>query len=398
MAGMVIVGAGQAGATLALRLRKEGYDGAVTLIGAEPEPPYQRPPLSKAYLLGEMARERLYLRPRATYDEAQITLITGRTVTGIDRDARQVIMGEARLPYDRLALTTGAAPRHLPAPLGGDLGGIYTVRSLADVDAMRPEFAPGRRLLVVGGGYVGLEAAAVARKSGLAVTLIEAAPRLLARVAGAPTAALFRDLHIQKGVDIHEDTALERLLGMDGKVTGAQLVDGTEIPADFVMLGIGAAPRTGLAETAGLALDNGIAVDALCRSSDPHIFAAGDCASFPHEGGRLRLESVGNAIDMADAAACAMLGGTEPYRPRPWFWSDQYDLTLQIAGLSQGHDAVVTRGNSFWYFRAGRLIAVDAAGDPRAYMTGRRWIEAGQSPDPVALADMEAPLKTMKLR
>ncbi|NNU81649.1 FAD-dependent oxidoreductase [Halovulum dunhuangense] len=402
MTRIVVVGAGQAGASLAERLRALGHAGDLTLIGAEAHPPYQRPPLSKKYLLGEMALERLFLRPPAFYAEQGITLRLGCRVTGIDRAGKAVLLeGGERLDYDRLALTTGSVPRRLPAAMGGDLPGVFVVRGLSDVDAMAPEFRDGARVLVVGGGYIGLEAAAVAASKGLHVTLIEAAPRILGRVASDATAAYFRDLHRAHGVDLREGVGLVRLLpGADGRVAGAELSDGTTLEVDFAIAGVGIAPDTALAEAAGLAIDNGIAVDANGRTSDPDIFAAGDCTSFPWQGGRLRLESVPNAIEQAEAVAAAMLDpDAPPYVAKPWFWSDQYDVKLQIAGLNTGHDRVVTRKGaregalSVWYFRGERLLAVDAMNDPRAYMTAKRWIEAGLSPAPDEIAEPARDLK-----
>jgi len=403
MAGIVIVGAGQAAASLAVKLRALGYTGALTLIGDEPVPPYQRPPLSKGYLLGEMPLDRLALRAPAFWADQGITLQLGTPVTAIDPAAKTVTFGDATLPYDQLALTTGAGPRRLPPALGGDLAGAFAVRSLADVDAMAPLFRHGARLLIVGGGYIGLEAAAVAAKLGLQVTLIEAAPRILGRVASAETADWFRALHQSHGVILREGTGLNRLLG-NTHVTGALLADGTELQADFVILGIGVLPETALAEAAGLTTLNGIAVDAQGRTSDPAIWAAGDCASFPlpgdASGARLRLESVGNAIDMAECVAANMLGAAQPYVPKPWFWSDQYDVKLQIAGLNTGYDRVITRpgagtGISFWYYAGDTLLAVDAANDPRAYTIGKRLIEAGRSPAPGAIADPATDLKAL---
>lgn len=397
MAGIVIVGAGQAGAALAARVRALGHTGPVTMIGAEPVAPYQRPPLSKGYLLGEMGLDRLMLRGPEFWQDAGVDLRLGARVTAIDPAARQVIVGDTVLSYDALALTTGAVPRRLPAAIGGDLEGVHTVRTLADVDAMAPEFMAGRRLLVVGGGYIGLEAAAVAAKLGLQVTLIEAAPRILQRVAAAESAAWVRDLHARHGVRILEGCALTRLTG-EGRVTGADLADGRHIAADFVIVGVGVTPDTALAEAAGLRIDNGIWTDAQGRTSDPAIWAAGDCASFPWAGGRIRLESVGNAIDQAELVAENILGAGKDYVARPWFWSDQYDVKLQIAGLSTGHDRVVTRqgdGYSVWYYAGDRLIAVDAMNDSRAYMVGKRLIEAGLSPAPEAVGDPATDLKTL---
>ncbi|GGM05450.1 pyridine nucleotide-disulfide oxidoreductase [Pseudooceanicola nanhaiensis] len=400
MAHTIVIGAGQAGAALVARLRAKGEEGEITLIGEEPVPPYQRPPLSKAYLMGEMEMPRLFLRPEAFYADHDIALRTGMRVERIDPAAKTVTLADGEvLTYDRLALTTGSHPRRLPEAIGGDLPGVLTMRSLADADEMRPYLTPGNALLVIGGGYIGLEAAAVAAKSGLKVTLLEAAARILGRVAAPETAAWFRDLHRSHGVEILEDTALRTLLGED-HVTGALLADGREIPCDVAIAGIGIAPATELAEAAGLTIDNGIATDARGRTSDPAIWAAGDCASLPYRGQRIRLESVQNAIDQAEAVADSMMGADQDYIPKPWFWSDQYDVKLQIAGLNTGYDRVVTRKGegeaiSFWYYCGDRLLAVDAMNDPRAYMTGKRLIEAGRSPDPALVADPETALKAL---
>ncbi|MFN0115589.1 MAG: NAD(P)/FAD-dependent oxidoreductase, partial [Paracoccaceae bacterium] len=290
-----------------------------------------------------------------------------------------------------------AVPRRLPAQAGGELAGVYTVRTLADIDAMKPEFASGRRLLVVGGGYIGLEAASVAAKLGLDVTVIEMASRILQRVAAAETSDFIRSAHLSHGVMIYEGIGLVRLTG-EGRVTGAVLTDGRTMPVDFVIVGVGITPATALADAAGLEIDNGIRTDELGRTSDPAIWAAGDCASFPWKDGRLRLESVGNAIDMAEAVAANMLGAGVPYAAQPWFWSDQFDIKLQIAGLNTGYNRIVTRPGeegavSFWYYRDGALLAVDAMSDARAYMIGKRLIEMGKSPDPAVIADPAANLK-----
>ncbi|MFN4057200.1 MAG: NAD(P)/FAD-dependent oxidoreductase [Roseinatronobacter sp.] len=394
---IVVIGAGQAGASLVAKLRAEGFGGTITLIGSEPVLPYQRPPLSKAYLLGDMALDRLFLRPAQFYADQHIDLRLGQAVSAIDRAARHVHLADEVLPYDALALTTGSTPRRLPAAIGGALPGVHLVRDLADVDAMGPEFRAGARVVIVGGGYIGLEAAAVAAKRGLDVTVLEMAPRILARVAAPETSDAIRALHQSQGVKILEMTGLERVLGTD-RVTGVRLSDGTDLPADFVIAGIGILPATALAEAAGLTLDNGIAVDAQGRTSDPAIWAAGDCASFPWRGGRLRLESVQNAIDQAELVAGNMLGAERAYAPIPWFWSDQYDMKLQIAGLNMGYDQVVVRdgpARSHWYFGAGQFLAVDAMGDPRAFMVGKRLLEQGISPAPAQVADPATDLKTL---
>ncbi len=397
---VVIVGAGQSGAALAAKLRALGHEGEIVMLGDEPAPPYQRPPLSKAYLLGEMEEDRLWLRAPEFWAEQGVDLRLGQAVTAIDPTAKTVTVGGEALAYDHLALTTGSTPRRLPAAIGGALEGVYTVRTLADVDAMRAEFQPGRKAIIVGGGYIGLEAAAVAAKLGLDVTVLEMAPRILQRVAAPETSDYVRALHQAHGVKVLETTGLDRLVG-DDRVEGAALKDGRILPADFVIVGVGITPNTHLADEAGLEIDNGIATDELGRTSDPAIWSAGDCASFPWRGGRIRLESVGNAIDQAEAVAANILGAGAPYQAKPWFWSDQYDLKLQIAGLNMGYDRIVTRKGegdaaSFWYYRGADLLAVDAMNDSRAYMVGKRLIEMGKSPAPEVIetaADLKALLK-----
>ena len=398
MAHFVVIGAGQAGSSLVAKLRSTGFDGDITLIGGEAVPPYQRPPLSKAYLLGEMAQERLYLRPAAFYADQNITLRLGVRAVDVDAGARTVTLeGGKVLAYDQLAFTTGAHPRTLPAHIGGTLDNVFTMRDLADADAMEPAFRKGARALIIGGGYIGLEAAAVAKKRGVKVTLVEMADRILQRVAAPETSAYFRELHTAHGVDIREGVGLERLVG-DKAVTGAVLTDGTTLDLDFAVVGVGITPATILAEAAGVTIDNGIATDAYGRTSDPHIWAAGDCASCPYQDQRIRIESVGNAIDQAEVVAQNMLGQNIPYAPKPWFWSDQYDCKLQIAGLNMGYTEVITRkgdGQSHWYYKNDALIAVDAMNDPRNYMIGKRLIEAGKSPAKATIADAATDMKAL---
>ena len=400
MAHIVVVGAGQAGSSLVSKLRNSGFEGKVTLIGAEPHPPYQRPPLSKKYLLGDMPLDRLYLRPETFYREQNITLRLGLPITKINPNGRSILLDNEVVSYDHLALTTGSVPRSLPTAIGGALDGVHVVRDLRDVDAMAPRFDAKARVLIVGGGYIGLEAAAVAATKGLEVTLVEMADRILQRVAAPQTSDFFRNLHQSHGVDIREGVGLERIFG-DRTVTGAALTDGSVLDLDFVIAGIGVTPATDLAEQAGLEIDNGIKTNALGQSSDPHIWAAGDCASLPYRGGRIRLESVQNAIDQAETVAENMLGANRPYQPMPWFWSDQYDVKLQIAGLNNGYDHVVTRPGekggavSFWYYNKASLLAVDAANDPRAYMIGKRLIEAGKSPAIDVIEDPKTDLKAL---
>ena len=398
MSGIVIIGAGQAGSSLAIKLRALGYQGTVTLIGEEPYAPYQRPPLSKTYLLGEMALERLYLRPEEVYRDQNIELRLGTQVTAIDPVAQVISLGAETLSYDQLALTTGSTPRLLPEAIGGRLKNVFAVRGLADVDAMRPAFERGGHVLIIGGGYIGLEAAAVAAKRGLKVTLVEMADRILQRVACAQTSDYFRALHQSHGVTLLEGVGLSSLTGTD-HVTGAILSNGATLDIDFALVGVGIQPNTQLADAAGLTLNNGIETNALGQTSQSKIWAAGDCASFAYQGERIRLESVPNAIDQAEVVAANMLGAQKAYHATPWFWSDQYDVKLQIAGLNQGFENVVTRigeaGRSHWYYKAGQVLAVDAMNDPRAYMVAKRLIEAGKTADPALVADPGSDLKAL---
>lgn len=394
---VAIVGAGQAGAALAMRLRARRHGGEIAIYGAEPHPPYQRPPLSKKYLSGEWEADRLYLRPEHYWADAGIDLHLGEPVVAIDPVARTLRWGGQDRPWDKLALVTGARPRPRPGGFGA-LDGIHELRTLADVDTMRARFGPGRRLTVVGGGFIGLETAAVAAGLGMDVTVIEVADRILARVVCGQTSDHFRDLHTDNGVRLLEGRCVSKVLG-EGRVAAVELDDGERIATDIVLLGVGVLPDTTLAETAGLRCDNGIVVDEHCRTSAPGIWAAGDCASFRFQGEMTRLESVQNAIDQAEAAADDMLGLGAPYAPVPWFWSDQYDAKLQIAGLNRGYTRVVPRrtgrGLSNWYFGADDLIAVDCIGDAQAFMIAKRLIAGGIRIDPSVLGDPEFQLKSL---
>lgn len=380
---IVIVGAGQAGASCAERLRKQGFGGRILLIGEEAHLPYQRPPLSKKYLSGDWPMERLLLRPETFWQEQKVELKLGQPVTGIAPEDRVLQVGGETIRWDRLLLATGTRPRLLPG-VPAAMAGVHVMRGIDDVARMAPEFRPGARLVVIGGGYVGLETAAVAVLAGLEVTVVEAAPRILARVACAETAGFFRDLHRSHDVTLIEGQAVKGLSG-EGRVTGVQL-DGEEIPADLVLAGIGVLPETRLAEQAGIACDDGILVDARGRTSFPGVWAAGDCARFDLEGISTRLENVQNAIDQAETVADDMLGMGADYAPVPWFWSDQYDVKLQIAGLGTGHDRLIPvvqgKGRSHWYFRAGELIAVDAINDAKAFMTAKRLLASKARIDP----------------
>lgn len=398
---VIIVGGGQAAASLAHKMRSLGFDGALTMMCEEKTPPYQRPPLSKKYLLGEMALERLYLRPEHYYVEQNITLHLGERVNAIDRQNNEIITEKGQYAYDRLVLATGSTPRLLPAHLGGTLENVFSVRDLKDADSLAPHMKEGKRLLIIGGGYIGLEAAAVAAARGMDVTLIEMSERILQRVAAPQTSDYFRSLHQSHGVTIKEQTGLTRLLGQNGQVVGAELSDGSTLEIDLAILGIGITPATNLAQDCGLAIENGIRVDALGRSSDPNIWAAGDCCSFPYKDGYLRLESVPNAIDQAEVIAQNIMGAEIAYIPKPWFWSDQYDVKLQIAGLNTGYDKIIERKNptllsqSFWYYAQNTLIAVDAMNDPRAYMVAKKLIESGLTPDPALVEDASSNLKDL---
>lgn len=399
---LVIVGAGQAGFALAAKLRALKDTRPITMIGAEEVYPYQRPPLSKKYLLGEMSFDRLTFRPDAWFAENDVEVRLATYVEEIDRAAKTVRMQDgSTLEYETLALATGASPRTLPASIGGELQGVYTVRDKRDADRLADEMKAGRRLLIIGGGYIGLEAAAVARHLGLEVTLIEMADRILARVAAKETADIMRAIHDERGVVIREKTGLTRLIGKDDKVCAAELSDGSVIDVDFVIVGIGVTPNDRLAQDCGLDVGNGVIVDRSARTSDPSIFAMGDCAMLPWEEGRIRLESVQNAVDQAESVAATLTGGTDVYAPKPWFWSDQYDVKLQIAGFNLGYDDTLVRPGaregavSIWYFRQKKLIAVDAVNDAKAYVTGKKMLETGINPDRARLSDPATDLKLL---
>lgn len=396
----LIVGGGQAAVSAAAKLRELDGETVVTLVSAESVLPYQRPPLSKAYLSGEMPLDRLLLRPAEWYDEHGIDVKLGTEAVSIDREQKTVLLnGGASLPFDKLLLATGSTPRVLADAVGGNLEGVFMLRESVDSDAIRPHLKEGNRLVVIGGGYVGLEAAAIARKQGLHVTIVEIAERILQRVAAQETSNYFRDLHLKYGVDIRESCGFSHFEAVDNKSSAVNLADGETLPADLALVGIGVVPNEGLAQRAGLDVGNGIVVDAFCRTSDPDIFAAGDCASFPLKNRMVRFESVPHAIHQAEMAAVNMLGGSEEYVAKPWFWSDQYDVKLQIAGLNTGYtDTVVRPGKregaqSVWYYRDDELLAVDAMNDAPSFMMARRIIEAGKSVPKNVAADPATNLK-----
>ncbi len=397
---IVIVGAGQAAAQACASLRQFGYAGALTLIGDEPALPYQRPPLSKAYMKGDLAEERLYFKPQDWYDSQSIDVMRNTRVTAIDRAARTVTTDSGKsLDYDALIISTGSRPRALPVP-GAELGNVFDLRDLKDVEAIRPHMQAGRRLVIVGAGYIGLEAAAVARQLGLEVTVLEMADRVLARVTSPVMSKFFEDEHRRQGVDIRTGAQLAELRGAQ-TVQSAVLADGTDIPADIVLVGIGILPNQELAAEAGIACKNGIIVDRDARTNDPRVFAAGDCAHRPlvHYGRDGRLESVHNAIEQGKLAAAAIMGKPRPVEDCPWFWSDQYDLKLQIAGLSEGYDQIVVRGNpddrkfAAFYLRNGKLIAVDAINSAPEFIVAKKLIMSGASLAPETLGDTSISMK-----
>ena len=397
---ILIIGAGQAGLTAVQTLRGEGFDGAITMVGDEAYAPYQRPPLSKAYLLGAFARERLFLKPDAFYAQAGCELILNTRAEAIDRAAKTVRLADGRaLSYDKLLLATGTRVRKLACP-GADLPGVFYLRDIADVDALQPVFAAGAKLAVVGGGYIGLEVAAVGAKRGLDVTVFEAMDRLMARAVSVGVSAFYKTEHEKAGVKLLLNTGVEAFEG-EGKIEAVR-AGGVPYPADIVLVGIGVLPNDALAKDAGLACDDGIVVDRSAMTSDPDIFAAGDCTRHHgREGVAIRLECVQNAIDQARHAALAMLGRPQTYAEVPWFWSDQYDLKLQMAGLARPDDVTVLRGDpaarkfAVFHLRGGKVAAVEAVNAGPEYLMGRKLIAANAMVPPQKLADTSVAMKDM---
>ena len=398
---IVIVGAGQAAVQAVDTLRRKGFTGKLIVIGDEPWAAYQRPPLSKKYLAGALERERLAIRPAHFYSDHAVDFRPGRRADEISRRERMVRLDDGSvLSYDRLLLATGSRPRPLDAP-GVDLAGVHTLRTISDVDRIRPQFASGRRLVVVGGGYIGLEVAATACELGLDVTIVEMADRVMNRVTCPEVSAFYHAEHTRHGVRIFSNAKVRSLQGSSGRVSAVVTEDGAEHPADIVIVGIGVVPADELARAAGLECANGIVVDQHCRTSDAAIYAAGDCTSHPnlHYGRRLRLESVDNAFEQGSSAALNLMGTPTVHDKVPWFWSDQYDLKLIIVGLAQEHDTVVLRGApasrafSACYLRQGELIAVDAVNHPKDQMAARKLVAARARPNLKKLADPTIALK-----
>jgi 3-phenylpropionate/trans-cinnamate dioxygenase ferredoxin reductase subunit len=397
---IVIIGAGQAGAQAVATLRSEGFTGALTMIGDEAYPPYQRPPLSKAYLMGTFARERLFLKPESFYADAKCELLLNVSATAIDRTAKSVALSDGRrLSYDKLLLATGTRVRKIAIP-GAELPGIHYLRDIADVDGLQKVFTPGKRLAIVGGGYIGLEVAAVAAKRGIQVTVFEAMERVMARAVSKPVSDFYEAEHRKAGVELLLRTGVEAFEGA-GRLESIR-AGARSHAADIALVGIGVVPNDLIAQEAGLACKDGIIVDRNAMTDDPAIFAAGDCTRhYGREGVEIRLECVQNAIDQAKHAALAMLGRPQTYSEVPWFWSDQYDLKLQIAGLARPSDSIVLRGDpasrkfAVFHLRDGAVAAVEAVNAAPEYLVGRKLIAANAVIAAERLADGAVPMKQL---
>jgi 3-phenylpropionate/trans-cinnamate dioxygenase ferredoxin reductase subunit len=391
---VVIAGAGHAAGQVVASLKQKKYGGRIVLIGDEPYLPYQRPPLSKKYLAGELGAERLHFKPATFYDDDNIDLLLSTRVTNIDPGKRSLTTNDGRtIAYSKLVLALGSRARQVPVA-GVELPGVFYLRSIDDVNSIRSNIAVDKKVIIIGAGYIGLEVAAVCRQLGLHVTIVEMADRVMSRVVSPQVSAFYQQQHERHGVEFMLSTGLKAIHG-DDHVSAVEVGDGNLLAADFVIIGAGIVPNYELAEVAGLRTDNGIAVDDRCQSSDPDIYAIGDCSSHPSDiyGRRIRLESVHNALEQAKTAASNICGIEDHYSQVPWFWSDQYDLKLQIAGLSEGYDQVVIRGEqsdnkfSCFYLREGALIAVDAINSPRDFMRAKPLIANKTIIDPVKLAD-----------
>jgi len=399
---IVIAGAGHAAGQVIATLKQKKFDGRIVLIGDEPYLPYQRPPLSKKFLAGELAAERLYVKPAAFYDDAQIDLRLNTRIDHIDRIARQLTTANSdTIPYDKLVLALGSRVRKLSVD-GSQLDGIHYLRSIADVNSIRAALSAGARVVIVGAGYIGLEVAAVCRQLGLDVTVLEMADRVMSRVVSPQVSDFYQRTHNSHGVKLLLSTGISAFCG-DSKVHSVVTGDGQPLAADFVVVGVGILPNTELAESAGLDVNDGIVVNDQCQTSDPDIYAVGDCTSHPNAiyDRRLRLESVHNALEQAKTAASNICGVEMHYSQVPWFWSDQYDLKLQIAGLSQGYDEAILRGDpdgasfSCLYLQDGILIAVDAINAPKDFVQSKALIASHARIDPQRLADVDVALKDL---
>ncbi|MGI9336778.1 MAG: NAD(P)/FAD-dependent oxidoreductase [Gammaproteobacteria bacterium] len=399
---IVIIGAGHCGGQLATRLRAEGFEGTIKLVGAETHLPYQRPPLSKQYLAGAVDLDRVLLRPATHYEEQRIDVLLGTRVEAVHVQSKDIqLTGGERVPYDRLVMTTGSKVRKLNVP-GAELDGIHYLRTVEDCDSIRERLSEGLQLAVVGGGYIGLEVAAVAAGRGANVTVLEMDGRVMSRVAAPEVSAFYEARHAQHGVDVRTGVRVEGFEG-ESKVTGVVCAGAATVPADAVVVGIGIAANDDLAAAAGLSVDDGIVVDEYGQTSDPDVYAAGDCTRHPNAiyGRSVRLESVHNAMAQAKAVAANLCTKPTPYAETPWFWSDQYDLKLQIAGLSEGYDRTVLRGSpddgafSVLYLKDGVLVAGDSVGSMQDHLALRALIARQANIDPDRLADPSTPLKSL---
>ena len=400
--GTVIIGAGQGGYQVAASLREYGYDWPITIVGDEPRLPYQRPPLSKAYLLGETTADRLLLRPQDYYAMHGITVLTGERVAAIDRQACKIALASsATIPYDHLVLATGAHNRKLPVP-GADLDGVFYLRTLAEADAIKGRFASAENIVVIGAGFIGLELAAVASKFGKKVCVVEALPRVMSRAVTPAISDFFAAQHAAFGVELLLNARLERIDGSQGRVTEVMLADGRALPADVVLVGIGILPAAELAVACGLPVANGISVNTRLETADPRVSAIGDCASFPDAwtGQVVRLESVQNAVDQGRCVARRLTGQPTDYKAVPWFWSDQRDLKLQMVGLTAGFDRTAIRGSaaerafSVFCFKGDKLLGIESVNRAADHMFGRRLLAAGANLTPDEAADMSFDLKS----
>lgn len=399
MSGVVIIGGGHAAGQVAASLRQEGYEGDVTIIGDEPHPPYQRPPLSKAYLAGEQGIEKVYLRPENFYESKDITLKKGVRVDAIDTHAQTVTTNsDDTIAWEHLIIATGTRPRQLPVP-GADLKGVHYLRTIADVDGIRAELTSGKKLVIIGGGYIGLEVAAVAIEAGAEVSVLEMEDRILQRVTTEQMSAFYHQLHTGRGIDIRVNTGASAIEG-DGRVEAVVCGD-EKVAADMVIVGIGVIPNIELAEAAGINCDNGIVVNDHCLTSAPNVYAIGDCSNHPNPilDRRLRLESVPNAMEQSRVTAANIVGKDKTYASMPWFWSDQYDLKLQMLGFSADGEEVVQRGDmesqefAVFYLKDGAIVAVDAVNSPREFMAAKQLV--GKTIDKAKLADTSVPIKDL---
>lgn len=405
-ADILIVGTGHGGAQAAIALRQQGFEGSIMMVGRDCDPPYERPPLSKEFFAGERPFERILIRPVSFWAERQVGLRGGSAVVKMDPAAREVELADScRIGYGNLIWSTGGDPRRLSCP-GADLAGVHVIRDKSDVEALVDALNAGaKRIVVIGGGYIGLEAAAVLAKFDCEVTLLEALPRVLARVAGEQLSSFYENEHIARGVSLRTGAQVASLSGRDGHVIAVDLVDGSSVACDLVIVGIGIVPAVGPLIEAGAAGSNGVDVDPFCRTSLPHVYAIGDCAAHANRwacDAVMRVESVQNAHDMAATVAKHIMGFEEPYTALPWFWSNQYDLKLQTVGLNSAYDSAVLRGDpaqrsfSVIYLKEGKIVALDCVNCVKDYVQGKKLVEAGACIAPKSLADTDVPLKDAK--